>query len=768
MCTLSPSKEGVAEKPPGFGARGRHSPLIMIKIAVYCRFKKDIQKTMNENKKTILLVEDEPILGMITKKQLEEEGYSVVIAINGEKAIEVMCAEKAPIDLILMDINLGKGMDGTEAAQEILKNHDIPLLFLSSHTEKDIVESTEKITNYGYVVKNSSITVLDASIKMAFKLFTAKKTAIEKELALVRSEEKYRLISENTSDGIVHFSAEGIIDYVSPSYLQQLGYSEQEELGKKYASIAPEIHPEDRDILFSSIHNAIEHKKNKLTYSYRVKHARGHYIWREDHSSFVYDASGRYLGAYVTCRDITERTNDAMVSKTAEAALIESEKKYRTLHESLMDAYVSIDMNGMIIETNMLFQKLLGFSEEELRGMDNSKFSLPEWNEYERTVVLKQLLKYGYSDVYQKEYIRKDGTKFPAELRVSMLRDSTGKPVQMWATVRDITERKQKEDELQKNENMLKAIIENAPFAIWGRDVNFIGILENTRSIKSIGSIIGKVPQDNPSYADLWEKNNSRVLNGELIFEEHFYEKDRQKQCLLQIIFPIFVHNAIIAIAGFNLDITDRKITEEKIKNLIIEKELILKETHHRIKNNMNIISALLKLQSDTQTNPETTSILQDAFSRVQGMMVLYDKLYQSENHQQVSLKEYVPSLVHEIVQIFPQKEFVKIKTHIEDITLGERILSPLGIIINELITNSMKYAFRGRSDGLITIHASAKENLVTLTYQDDGVGMPESISFENSTGFGILLIKGLITQIHGSIRIDQKSGTKFVIEFEE
>jgi len=128
---------------------------------------------MTESKsRRILLVEDEPILAMTEKIQLEKYGYSVKTASTGEKAVETVSTSN-DIDLILMDINLGTGIDGTQAAQIILQDHDIPIVFLSSHTDPEVVEKTEKITSYGYVVKNSRITVLDASIKMAFKLFDA-------------------------------------------------------------------------------------------------------------------------------------------------------------------------------------------------------------------------------------------------------------------------------------------------------------------------------------------------------------------------------------------------------------------------------------------------------------------------------------------------------------------------------------------------------------------------------------------------------------------
>ncbi len=127
---------------------------------------------MDLDTKKILLVEDEAIIALLETRQLGNEGYDVTHAVSGEKAVELINSGRA-FDLVLMDIDLGSGMDGTEAASLILQANEIPILFLSSHTEKDVVSKTESISSYGYVVKNSGIRVLDASIKMAFKLFDA-------------------------------------------------------------------------------------------------------------------------------------------------------------------------------------------------------------------------------------------------------------------------------------------------------------------------------------------------------------------------------------------------------------------------------------------------------------------------------------------------------------------------------------------------------------------------------------------------------------------
>lgn len=129
---------------------------------------------------TLLIVDDDSILLLGTQRVLERHGYNVKTTTSGEKAVELVRADRS-IDMVLMDIDLGPGMDGTEAAETILRELDLPLIFVSSHTEPEVVEKTEGITSYGYVVKNAGETVLCASIKMAFRLYNARRELEDRE-----------------------------------------------------------------------------------------------------------------------------------------------------------------------------------------------------------------------------------------------------------------------------------------------------------------------------------------------------------------------------------------------------------------------------------------------------------------------------------------------------------------------------------------------------------------------------------------------------------
>jgi len=193
-----------------------------------------------KEQKTILLVEDDAITAFAQSMKLEEYGYNVVQALNGHRAIEAVIDNDPVIDLILMDINLDNNLDGNDVAKIILKDHDIPLLFLSSHTEREVVDKTEDITSYGYVVKDSGIVVLDASIKMAFRLHEAyqnlknQKTETDsKKKELQMFEKRYRRLFETAKDGIIILNADnGMIVDVNPFLINMLGYSKEQFLKK--------------------------------------------------------------------------------------------------------------------------------------------------------------------------------------------------------------------------------------------------------------------------------------------------------------------------------------------------------------------------------------------------------------------------------------------------------------------------------------------------------------------------------------------------------
>jgi len=212
-------------------------------------------------------------------------------------------------------------------------------------------------------------------------------------------------------------------------------------------------------------------------------------------------------------------------------------------------------------------------------------------------------------------------------------------------------------------------------------------------------------------------------------------------------------------------DLTERMKAKDELERLLREKETLLKEVHHRIKNNMTTIRGLLSLQIDAETNASARESLENAERRVQSIIMLYDRLYVTDNYRELSVREYLEPLSEEIVGSFPDSGKIRIETAIEDCILNVQQLTPLGIIVNELVSNMMKYAFVGRDSGVIFISVSIADRRMHVVVSDNGVGIPDSISFTHSTGFGMKLIGMLVDQIGGNIRIERSDGTAFVIE---
>ncbi|PKL17846.1 MAG: hypothetical protein CVV49_08685, partial [Spirochaetae bacterium HGW-Spirochaetae-5] len=219
---------------------------------------------------TILLVEDEAIIALASKKILEKYGYNIIVAASGEEACDIS-ADNSDIDLILMDIDLGNGIDGPEAATRILGRRAVPVVFLSSHTEPEIVEKTEQITSYGYVVKNSGITVLVASIKMAFKLFEANRQIFESEI-------KQKAMISNISDVIGIISSDGILKYKSTNIEKWFGWIPGDLVGKDYKTT---VHPEDTEMIEREFVKLLPVDDLTVTVEFRYRCKNDIYKWVE-------------------------------------------------------------------------------------------------------------------------------------------------------------------------------------------------------------------------------------------------------------------------------------------------------------------------------------------------------------------------------------------------------------------------------------------------------------------------------------------------------
>ena len=227
------------------------------------------------------------------------------------------------------------------------------------------------------------------------------------------------------------------------------------------------------------------------------------------------------------------------------------------------------------------------------------------------------------------------------------------------------------------------------------------------------------------------------------------------------------IHGEPVAFMITARDITHHKEIEKQLRNSIEEKEVLLKEVHHRVKNNLQIISSLLNLQSTYIDNEDAFEIFKESQNRVKTMAIIHEKLYQSQNFSQIDFSEYIKNLATGIYNSYGvNPNDIKLEISSENMFLDINNAIPIGLIINELLTNAIKHAFPRKKSGLIKINFKEKENLHILSVQDDGVGLSEDIDIKKTDTLGMKLITSLISQLDGKIEVTRKDGTKFKISY--
>ena len=228
--------------------------------------------------------------------------------------------------------------------------------------------------------------------------------------------------------------------------------------------------------------------------------------------------------------------------------------------------------------------------------------------------------------------------------------------------------------------------------------------------------------------------------------------------------------HAVRSIAECHLTEQALKESKQQIQMSLKEKEILLKEIHHRVKNNLQIISSLLNLQSGYVEDQQALASFKESQSRIKSMALIHEKLYQSENSLQINFAEYVQQLVVNLFRVYGvDPATVALKVQVENILLGVDTAIPCGLILNELVSNCLKHAFPPGRSGEVNvslIRVPDQNNKLALTVQDNGVGFPKHIDFSNSKSLGLQLVNTLAAQLKGDVKLYCNAVTKFNIEF--
>ncbi len=337
----------------------------------------------------------------------------------------------------------------------------------------------------------------------------------------------------------------------------------------------------------------------------------------------------------------------------------------------------------------------------------------------------------------------------------------------------EIAERVRAEEALRESEARYKTLFDTAPVSIFTKDTQ-------GRYTSVNADELGYWPRNPVGYTDvellpdtiagqLRTADLKVITTGEPLVIEEMFPTANGERILLSHKVPLRDANQnIVGILGASLDITERKFVEDQMKASLEEKVVLLQEIHHRVKNNLQVISSLLYLQSEKIKDPQVLEILRDSQNRVKSMALIHEKLYQSPDLSKVDLAEYLRNLTSYLFRSYTAlANAIQFEVEADNIFLGIDVAAPCGLIINELVSNALKHAFPKGQGGVIRIglHKEA-EHLFRLTVCDTGIGFPADLDFTNTNSLGLQLVNTLVNQLDGSIELKRQPGTEFKIIF--
>ncbi len=472
-----------------------------------------------------------------------------------------------------------------------------------------------------------------------------------------------------------------------------------------------------------------------------------------------------------------ELAREIAEKERALAAQSQSEERYRILLEGVREfAIIMLDENGLVSSWNTGAQRISGYSTNEILGSHFSIFYPLEDAADGRPARELEIVRTEGSFEELGWRIRKDGTRYWANVVITALRDPDGRLRGFAKVTRDLTSKRAAEEALQESEALLRLFIRHAPAAIAMLDTDLHYVMVSDRWLSDYRlpdqNLVGRSHYDVfPDLPEEWHAAHQRVLAGavEQKAEDAFIRSDGTIDWLQWEARPWRTASGSIGgLIFFTQIVSDRKRTEDALHLSIREKEVLLREIHHRVKNNLSVVCGLFQLHIGTTSSQETIQALADAEDRVRSMALVHEHLYKSTDLAAVEFDEYVKHLSSQIVSTnrLPSVK-LDLLTDAEPCRLDLDQAIPCGLILNELLINSLKHAFRQSQRGVIRITLRRKANSIILTVSDDGVGLPDGLDHQATKSLGVRLVRTLARQLRGEISYrNAEPGTEACLTF--
>lgn len=701
----------------------------------------------------VLLVEDEAIIALSQKKSLERAGYRVQVVHTGESAVAAV--ERGPeIDIVLMDIDLGAGIDGPEAARKILELRELPIVFLTSHSEQSYVERVESITKYGYVLKSTGTFTLLQAIKTALQLFSAHRT-------LQKSEARFRTLFENTPTvSIQGYSPDGTIRFWNPASQALYGYTPEEALGRNILDlIIPDpMRAEVSDAVRSSADTGEPIPAGEL----QLKRKDGDTV-----DVFSSHAVLRYLDGETElfCLDV-----DISERKRMERALYRQEAEYRTLIQQQSELFVRVDADGVFEFVSESYCAMFGKSRDELIG---DSFMPPVHEEdRERTGRAMEAL---YAPPYRCRLEQRAWTVHGwrwLEWDDTAIVNDVGDVTAILGAGRDITDRKNAEEER-------RQILNNLPIpVVISEGPEERVILVNDAFEELFGYTMAEMPDAahwfELAYPDREYRNKTAQEWRDRIAEAERSGNPVGPMTVDAVAADGSVHTVVVRshlLGGKKLntftDLTEINAIHRRLERSVAEKDRLMLELNHRVKNNLSLVSSLINMK---ETELGGTSDLGDIRGQIDAIGLIHERLYYTGETERIDLRTYLDDLLSSLFSFYPGTA-VHVVNEVGDIQLPTSKTVLIGILINELATNAIKHGFDSSLSPRFSVTSeivkegkAPGDTTMRLTVSNNGRSFPEHVDVESPATLGLRLISALTEQLNGEIELTRAPETTFLI----
>jgi PAS domain S-box-containing protein len=463
--------------------------------------------------------------------------------------------------------------------------------------------------------------------------------------------------------------------------------------------------------------------------------------------------------------------------KRAEAALSDSECKYRSIVENAPFGITRSTREGKLHSVNPALASILKYdsAEELMETINRSSIQevlFPEPSE--REPLVENVFDCDSWYLFNNRLRCKDGSFVTCRVHSRRILDEDGQASEFESYQENITDKLEAEQALRESEEKFRVLAETSPVAIGLYKREHI-----TYANPAMERLFGYSADDLGRMNFLeWVHEDSKGLvrsraqawlAGESVpgqYEIKCVTKDGEERDVLVSAGTMSHQGNLSGVASF-LDITERKRSEELVRASLAEKEVLLKEIHHRVKNNLQVVSSLLFLQSQKFSDPELQTCFLESQSRICSMALAHEQLYQSKNLAEVSIKSYLENLVKQLQQVFPSPEQeVDCRLAVEDLELDIEKVVPCGLLVTELLSNAYKHAFADGRSGQIEISLQSSNGQIELAVADDGVGLPAEFDYRQAKTLGLQLVTALVNQLNGTLELERNNGTRFRASF--